>query len=230
MATLTALAPDPLTPGYRLVEVDRGRFASLPAEPLEMLGLRVGVELDPPTLARLQDLADVEAAWRAGGRALAARGRARLDLRRRLIQKQHPPRAVDAALERLAAHGLLDDQRFAREYAGRRAAGGRGPARIVADLLTQGVERNVAETAVVQALADEGVDPAVAVRAVAARRAAQLAGVPAATRKRRLLAYLARRGYRGTEVRAVVEEVCGAGAGLPNGGQVAPHRGPTARG
>ena len=58
MATLTALAPDPLTPGYRLVEVDRGRFASLPAEPLEMLGLRVGVELDPPTLARLQDLAD----------------------------------------------------------------------------------------------------------------------------------------------------------------------------
>ncbi len=206
--TLTALAPDPLTPGYRRVEVDRGRFASLPAEPLEMLGLTVGVELDAPTMARLQELADVEAAWRAGGRALAARGRARLDLRRRLIQKQHPPRAVDAALERLAAHGLLDDQRFAREYAARRAAGGRGPTRIVADLQAQGVERGVAESAVAQALADEGVDPMVAVRAVAVRRAAHLADVPAATRKRRLLAYLARRGYRGTEARAVVEEVC----------------------
>jgi len=66
----------------------------------------------------------------------------------------------------------------------------------------------VAESAVAQALADEGVDPMVAVRAVAARRAAQLADVPAATRKRRLLAYLARRGYRGTEAREVVEEVC----------------------
>src|SRR6266550_3249124 len=174
-----------------------------------MLGLTVGVELDAPTLAQLQELADVEAAWRAGGRALAARGRARLDLRRRLIQKQHPPRAVDAALERLTAHGLLDDQRFAREYAARRAAGGRGPARMVADLLAQGVERSVAETAVAQALADEGIDPAVAVRAVAARRAAQLADVPAATRKRRLLAYLARRGHRGPEVYGLVQELCG---------------------
>jgi len=73
-------------------------------------------------LARLQELADVEAAYRAGVRALALRPRAYHDLRRRLIQKPHPPSAVDAALERLAARGLIDDLRFAVHYAATRAA------------------------------------------------------------------------------------------------------------
>ncbi len=208
MPTLTALAPDPRQPGYRLVEVDRGRFASLPAEALQGLELTLGAVLSGRTLARLQELADVEAAYRAAARALAARGRAQRDLRRRLIQKQHPPQAVDTALERLAAQGLIDDRRFGLAYAARRAASGRGPARILMDLLAQGVEGGLAEAVVREALASEGHDPARALRAVAARRAAQLADVPAVARTRRLLAYLARRGYRGPEVRAVVAEVC----------------------
>jgi regulatory protein len=208
--TLTGLALDPRQPGYRLIEVDRGRFASLPVDALDALPLPLspGVELSGPVLARLQELADVEAACRAGLRALATRGRARRDLRRRLIQKQHPPRAVDAALARLDAQGLLDDRRFAVEYAARHAARGRGAARLVADLLSQGVDRAVAETAVSEALVEEGIDPDRTLRAVATRRASQLAALGAAVRKRRLLAYLARRGYRAAEVKDLVEELC----------------------
>jgi regulatory protein len=204
---LTSVAPDPRQAGYYLVEVDRGRFASLPGDAVAALGLVVGEELAAPLLARLQELADVEAAYRAASRLLAARGRARGDLRRRLAQKQHAPRAVDAALARLEATGVLDDARFAVEYAARRAAAGRGPARIVADLITQGVARGVAEGAVQDALAQEGLDPARTLRAVAERRAMQLAGLAPVARKRRLLAYLARRGYRGAEARQVAEEV-----------------------
>jgi len=207
---VTGLAPDPHRPGYRLVEVDRGRFASLPGEALDALPLPLtpGLELAGPVLARLQELADVEAAWRAALRALAARGRARGDLRRRLIQKQHPPRAVDEALARLDAQGLVDDRRFAVEYAARHAARGCGSARLVADLQRQGVDRTVADTAVGEALAGEGIDPERALRAVAARRAAQLAALAPAVRKRRLLAYLARRGYRAGEVKDLIETLC----------------------
>jgi len=100
--TLTGLAPDPRQPGYRLVEVDRGRFASLPGVALEPLSLQLGAELAPAVLERLRALADVEAAERAALRALARRAHARGDLRRRLVKKQHPPAAVDAALERVA--------------------------------------------------------------------------------------------------------------------------------
>ncbi|SRR6266567_7995027 len=204
---LTGLAPDPRRPDYRLVEVDRGRFASLPAEALVGLGLVVGAEIPAQVFARLQELADLEGAYRAALRALARRAHARFDLRRRLLQKQHPPAAVDGALARLAALGLLDDARFARDYAGAKATrgGGRGPARLVRDLLSQGVERRVAEEAVRATLADDGVDPDATVRAVAEKRAQQLAGLPAPVRKRRLAAFLARRGFQGPEVRAIVE-------------------------
>jgi regulatory protein len=125
-----------------------------------------------------------------------------------LLQKQHPPEAVDEALARLEARGLLDDRRFAAEYAARRAAAGRGAQRLVTDLLAQGVDRGVAQTAVTEALAQEGVDARQMARTVAVRRAAQLGDLPAAVRKRRLLAYLARRGYSAVEVKELVEELC----------------------
>ena len=205
---LTGLAPDLRRPDYRVVELDRGRFASLPAAALGPLGLVIGAEVDEAVAAKLQHLADIEGAHRAALRAVSRRAHARYDLRRRLLQKQHPAPAVDAALARLEADGLLDDATFARTYAATRSARGRGPARLIKDLLAQGVERRVAEDAVHRALDDEGIDPAIAVRAVAEKRARQLAGLPAPVRKRRLLAYLARRGYQGAGVRPVVEALC----------------------
>ena len=202
---LSGLAPDPRRPDYRLVEVDRGRFASLPAAALAGLDLVVGRELTPLVLGRLQEFADLEAAHRAALRALARRAHARFDLRRRLLQRQHPAAAVDGAIERLSAAGLLDDERFAIDYAAAKARRGRGPARLVRDLQAQGIERRVAEDAVCSSLAAEGVDPAQAVRALAEKRARQLAGLPPAVRKRRLAAFLARRGFGGADVRTLVE-------------------------
>ncbi|PYP14421.1 MAG: hypothetical protein DMD54_14220 [Gemmatimonadetes bacterium] len=202
---LTGLAPDPRRLDYRLVEVDRGRFASLPAADLADLELRIGAEIPEPVLQRLQELADIEAAHRAGLRALARRAHARFDLRRRLLQKQHPPAAIDVALDRLLSAGLLDDARFAVDYAAAKAFRGRGPARLIRDLLAQGVERRVAEEAVRTSLAAEGIDPADAVRALAEKRARQLAALPPAVRKRRLTAFLVRRGFQGSDIRAVID-------------------------
>lgn len=202
---LTGLAPDPRRLDYRLVEVDRGRFASLPADALVALDLVVGREIGPLVLERLQELADLEAAHRAALRALARRAHARFDLRRRLLQKQHPPAAVDGALDRLSAVGLLDDARFAVDYAAAKARRGRGATRLVSDLIGQGVERRLAEDAVRSTLAAEGVDPARAVRALAEKRAKQLAGLPAPVRKRRLTAFLVRRGFQGPDIRSVVD-------------------------
>jgi len=125
------------------------------------------------------------------------------------VKKQHPPAAVDAALERLTIRGLLDDRQFAEQYAALRATRGRGPARLLRDLLAQGVERHTAEHAVRRALEEEGIDPGLEARAVAAKRARHLAGLPVPVRKRRLLAFLVRRGYAGVQLKALVEELCG---------------------
>jgi regulatory protein len=204
----TDIAPDPRQPGYRVVEVDRGRFASLPGEALALLELAVGRDIPPLAFARLQELADIEAAYRAAIRLERLRGHARADLRRRLVMKQHPPAAVDAALERLIDRGILDDRRFAEGFTRARVARGRGAARLIRDLLAHGVERGLADSVVAQVLADEGVDPAQAVREVAERRARQLGGLEPRTRRRRLTAYLLRRGFGGQEVRDLVRELC----------------------
>ena len=204
---LTGLAPDPHRPDYRLVEVDRGRFASLPAAALTGLDLVVGRGIGPLVFERLQELADIEAAHRAALRAIARRAHARFDLRRRLLQRQHPAAAVDPALDRLSAAGLLNDAQFAADYAAQKARRGRGPARLVRDLQAQGVERRLAEDAVRTSLAREGVDPAAAVRALAEKRAKQLAGLAPVVKKRRLVAFLMRRGFDGGEIREVVESL-----------------------
>jgi regulatory protein len=203
---LTGLAADPHQPGNQLVDVDRRRFASLPEEALAGLPLVVGRAIDARTLSRLTRLADIEAALRAAARALARRGFALRDLRRRLVQRQHPAAAVDAALERLAAKGLLDDERFARQYAASRAARGRGPARLLSDLLAQGVARSTAEQAVAAALHEEGVDPLAAARTVARQRAAVLRALPPEVQRRRLTAFLVRRGFGGAHLASVVRE------------------------
>lgn len=206
---LTALAPDLRRPDYRVVELDRGRFAALRAADLADLGLQIGADIPETTFGKLQELADVEAAHSAALRAVARRAHARFDLRRRLLQKQHPPAAVDRALDRLAGQGLLDDARFAVDFAAAKGRRGRGPARLVRDLQAQGVDRRVAEEAVRTSLQAEGIDPAAAVRALAQKRASQLAGLPPAVRKRRLTAFLLRRGFGGSDIRTAVEGLAG---------------------
>lgn len=207
MPVLTWLAADQRQPGYCLLELDRRRFASLPAEALGTLDLHVGEEILPHALERLGELAAVEAAHRAALRTLAHRSHARLGLRIRLLRRRHPLFAVEAALERLARCGLVDDRRFAIEWASSRAARGHGPARIVRDLQADGVDRVTAEAAVREALGEVDFDPAVALRALAEKRARGLRGVPPAVRARRLLAFLARRGFVGALARQTVAQV-----------------------
>jgi SOS response regulatory protein OraA/RecX len=80
---------------------------------------------------------------------------------------------------------------------------------LVRDLQAQGVDRRIAEEAVRSSFAADDVDPTRVVRALAEKRAGQLAGLPVAVRKRRLVAFLARRGFGGADVRALVETLAG---------------------
>jgi len=91
---LTGLAPDPRQSGYRLVEVDRGRFASLPGDALVPLRLDIGREIPAAVLTRLRELADIEAACRAALRVLTRRGHARHDLGSRSSTQRYGPRAA----------------------------------------------------------------------------------------------------------------------------------------
>jgi regulatory protein len=203
---VTALDPDPRRPEAVRVEVDGMRFGAIPRELAAREGLAVGRELDPELQERLGTAADIEAAFRTVLRSLEVRAYARSDLGRRLQRKGHRRSAVEAALTRAAELGLLDDAAFARSYIETRASRGRGPSRLTRDLLAMGVERSVIDRALA-AQWPEGSDRATVPLALAQKRAAQLGTLPRNTKRRRLLAFLARRGFTGSEVLDLVDRV-----------------------
>jgi SOS response regulatory protein OraA/RecX len=59
-------------------------------------------------------------------------------------------------------------------------------------------------------LREEGVDPLEAARAAARQRAGVLRGLPPDVRRRRLTAFLVRRGFGGTHLASVVREAVSA--------------------
>jgi regulatory protein len=205
-ARITAIDPDPRRPEAVRVEIDGIRFGSITREVAAREGLVVGQSVDAELQERLGAAADVEAAFRTVLRALEVRSYARADLGRRLRRKGHAAAAVEAALAQAVELGLLDDAAFARTYVEIRAARGRGPSRLTRDLLAMGVERSTIDRAVA-AQWPEGSDRSAVPLALARKRVSQLGALPRQTKRRRLVAYLARRGFTGREVTEIVDQV-----------------------
>ena len=106
-------------------------------------------------------------------------------------------------LEDLEWVGLVDDDRFAREFVrGRVVTRLAGPRAIRAELQRMGVGPNVADAALDEVSDDE----AGRARALALKRASRLRDVPPETAYRRLYSLLLRRGYgHGTAAAACTE-------------------------
>ncbi len=200
---ITGLAPDPGRRGAIRVSVNGRLFCTLPAGVVAPDTLKVGMPLNAALEERLGSLADAEAAYRTLLRALERRAYARGDLSRRLVQKGHPRAAVVAALDRAEAAGLVNDAAYVAHYVETRAARGRGPDRLRRDLLRLGVERSLIDRAITEHW-PEGSDRWAMPRALADTRAKQLGDIPRAVKRRRLLTFLARRGFSGREVQAIV--------------------------
>jgi regulatory protein len=211
---VTAIEPDPRRAASVRVSTSAGVVYTVPADRVDALELEPGAVLDGARTTSLASAADEEAALRAGLSALGRRSFARADLLRRLRRRGHPEGAAEFALARLAAMGLLDDLRYARAFVETRAERGRGPLRLKRDLLALGVPDSVIEQALRTRWPSGDVEPDVP-RALALRRARQLGKLPRLTKRRRLLAYLARRGYTG---RSATEAVTRALAADPRDG------------
>jgi regulatory protein len=204
---ITGLKPVGRRPGFVSIDVGGVRMGMLPVEEIRALGVAVGQELDGRGEERLLTALERVTAYDAAVRLLAVRGRSVQEMISRLRRKGLRPDAVEHAVGRLESEGLLDDAAFAREFARSLAGRGYGRARILADLSAKGVARLVAERVV----ADVGEDDEEARRemllALARKRAGRLRGLDRAVAQRRLVGYLARRGYQGGEAWDVVKSV-----------------------
>jgi regulatory protein len=139
---------------------------------------------------------------------LAARPYASRALHRKLIQKEYSAADAEEAIRRLVDNGLLDDAKFAEQYArSKMLSTGASKRRLQQDLYRKGIKSDVATEAIASVVADEGIDPAAMIERVARKKLAQLGDLEPLVLRRRLFAFLARRGYDVDEIKRVVSSL-----------------------
>lgn len=180
-----------------------GHFAlSLSREILVQAGLHQGMTLDEKGLAELRQ-ADLRLRAReAALRLLSYRPRSQAEMRQRLQRHGLPPDVIEEVLAHLSQQGLLNDQEFTRFWVESRGLSGkRGGRRLSQELQAKGVEREI----ILQELANLPEEEAAL--AAARQRLPRLAGLDYATFRRRLNAFLLRRGF-GYDIAKHVVERC----------------------
>lgn len=139
---------------------------------------------------------------------LSARAYTTRNLRRKLVQKEFEADEVDATIERLTASGLLDDRKYAAEFARYRlVVRGSSARRVEQDLARRGIDRETAKAALQGVMEDEPVDALSAIDRLARKKLLSLDGLDPEVKRRRLFGFLARRGYELEDIKRITSHL-----------------------
>lgn len=191
-----------------VVAIDGRDVAVVSAQAIAELSLRLGKVVDSDGALALQVESGRVAVFDKAVELLAVRARSVRDLRLRLRRAGAVASQIEVVLERLVALGLLNDEEYARNLAHSRVVGGGvSKRRISQELQKRGVAREVADEAIGATLEDVELDEIGSARAAASKRLRALRTLDDATRRRRLYAFLARRGYESSIIARVIKEL-----------------------
>lgn len=164
--------------------------------------LAIGQVLDEAAVERLQRADEVEVAYERALHFLGPRPRSEAEIRRRLATAKVPEAAVAAVLERLRGAGLVDDKAFASFWVENRTSFRPRSKRLLSmELRLKGLGDEERKAALA------GVDDAESAYAVAKQRAVRLRELEFVDFKRKLGAFLARRGFDYGTIEPVVARV-----------------------
>ena len=204
MAMISGIVPALRPAGRFAVVVDGREHAVLSLEAIERLGLAVGRTVDGLEDAIALESARLQSYDRALN-MLAFRARSSRELARSLVKKGEERSHVDWAIARLQEQGLLDDAAFARAFTRSKVVGGKqSRRRVEQDLARKGVSRTVAGEAIENVFEEEAIDQRAIVEEAARKKLRALSGLDPAVQRRRLYAFLARRGYDLDDIRAAI--------------------------
>ncbi len=197
-------------PGRFVLTLTDGRIFTVAIGALSETGAtRAGVELDVDAVAYLgRESAITDVSDRAVG-ALARGRKTRRELEIRLRRVQPDVALIAEALDRLTAIGVLSDEDVAHAEAAARLRRGEAPAKVRQVLRRKGVEGRMVNDAVTAAISEDGFDELAACRALAEKRVRALGSNEPAVVRRRLVAFLQRRGFGGSLIGQVMREVLG---------------------
>jgi regulatory protein len=203
---VTALRPTKRDPDRIAVDLD-GSFAfALPATLLADERIDVGDMLESDRVVALLAADQASRATEAALVFLSYRPRSEKEVRDRLRRGGYEQDAIEHAIVRLHEWRYLDDADFARRWVENRTAHRpRGRRLLQQELRQKGIGGEIAR----EAIDDADLDETGAAEALARRRLPSYAGDEPAAIRRRLGAYLARRGYGYDVIRSALDRALG---------------------
>lgn len=139
--------------------------------------------------------------------ALTRRGMSRWELEKTLVSRELDPEVIVAELDRLESVGLVDDGALAETIVRtQHDRKGLGRSALTAELRRRHIDQEHIDAALEQVGDDDEQSRATE---LAVKRAGQLSSYDFETSKRRLTAFLMRKGYGSSIVRAAVDEALG---------------------
>lgn len=170
-------------------------------------GLQVGSTLTPEEQQEIEwDEQYVQVKQRALD-YLAHKPRTEAEVRRKLRKQDEPESVIEEVIDRLYELRYLDDESYARDYVRNRFASKKyGPVRIRQELIKRGVDRHLAEEAVVDLFDDK--DTMAVAWEHAEKRWARLADEDDLRRRRqKLYRYLRRRGFTSDTITPILDDL-----------------------
>lgn len=163
--------------------------------------LHVGQQLSSEKVKQLKAQDTQEVAYQRALRLLSFRPRSSSEIRKRLNRLGFAEEAIDHVLVRLMRSGLVDDARFAKEWAeNRNEFRPRSRRALEYEMRQRGLEREDIDRAL------EGLDENSLALQAARKHARKLQGLPASDFRRKLYGFLARRGFGYDTAKPAVEQ------------------------
>lgn len=202
---ITDIQPHNKFPLHHQLFLDKKPFVVIPANLVENLGLRVGLEIEAQTIEKL---IAADEAMRAKNYALNILREdilSKSQMERQLEREGFRERTIKTIIAELIQSGHIRDRLYAEKWVQRRLKSNpRGRTVLKQELIDKGVDRETAELVLAEVKTED--EKKLALQ-IAQKQSKKYKNLPAHVAKRRLHGFLARRGFESETILQVIEKV-----------------------
>jgi regulatory protein len=203
MSLITSISPQKKHRNRYSLFVDQQFFAGVDAAVVEILGLKKGLEVDTKKLTTILEQEEYQRAKNYLFRLLSRRLYSCAEVRKKLTERGYEPELIEKVIAEFINRDWLDDTQFATQWTESRIRfKPRGIALIRRELFQKGIEKEVINE-VIAKYTDSEAELDRAVTALKKKKNYTTEKDPI-KRKRKIYAYLARRGFNSETIDKVL--------------------------
>ena len=163
-----------------------------------------GRVLTPDDVAMVREWDEEYQARQTGMRYLERRRRSRMEVRKKLREKEYREEAIESALLFLEEYGMIDDHEFARAWVhDRLLSKSIGPGKLRSELRAKGIEKSIVDVVIADEVSSERVSDLV--MKAARDKDRRLRKPDRKARERSIVSFLQGRGFNWTEIKSALE-------------------------